>query len=227
MRVMQLLHRISLRCFPRQLSAALPLRAGSEEKAPDQKQSHRKQLCQNVYKDKGRRNIWHTPSRATGLVKDLTSQPFRCRQRELQKCSRRVCREGPRARIDSDASSLLSAVAEHLLSLQDHLVQLLQARLQALTVQSRAALRVAHGGRAELVKIQHLLHLSKNTEKRESQSQPNTVDHVIQTLQLRLWEFTLHTLHLVQSRATIQLGFLEQPLSPMQEEVRSHPTGGS
>lgn len=42
---------------PWQASAVLSLRARSEEEAPDQKQSHRKLVCQNVYRGKGRCNI--------------------------------------------------------------------------------------------------------------------------------------------------------------------------
>lgn len=61
-------------------------------------------------------------------------------------------------------SSLLLAVSEHLLPLQDHLVELLQAGLQALAVHGRAALSVVECGRAQLVQRQHLLHLCCNTE---------------------------------------------------------------
>lgn len=75
-------------------------------------------------------------------------------------------------RPSPSASSLLFAVSVHLLPLQDHLIQLLQARLQALAIQSWASLHVVHGGGAELVKIQHLLNLKSTKEN--SQSRPNS-----------------------------------------------------
>lgn len=175
MRVLLLLHRIPP-LFPRQVSAALPLWARSEEEAPDQKQSHRKLVCQNVYKGKGRCNIWHT-LQSHRLGKDLT--PWASGFANIR--SKSVCREGPQMRISSDshratippsASSLLFAVSVHLLPLQDHLIQLLQARLQALAIQSWASLHVVHGGGAELMKIQHFLNLKSTKEN--SQSRPNS-----------------------------------------------------
>lgn len=69
-------------------------------------------------------------------------------------------------------SSLLLAVSQHLLPLQDHLVELLQAGLQALAVHGRAALRVVQRGRAQLVQGQHLLHLrDTHTAVREADNQ--------------------------------------------------------
>lgn len=53
-------------------------------------------------------------------------------------------------------------MSEHLLPLEDHLVELLQAGLQALAIHGRAALRVVQRGRAQLVQGQHLLHLQQH-----------------------------------------------------------------
>lgn len=64
----------------------------------------------------------------------------------------------------SSASSLLFAVSEHLLPLQDHLVELLQAGLQALTIQRWAALCVVRRGQAHLMQSQHLLHLKHRAQ---------------------------------------------------------------
>lgn len=64
-------------------------------------------------------------------------------------------------------SSLLLAVSEHLLPLQDHLVEFLQARLQALAIQRRAALCVVQRGRAELMEGQRLLYLKHSSMTEE------------------------------------------------------------
>ena len=66
----------------------------------------------------------------------------------------------------SGSSLLLAAVAEHLLPLEDHLVELLQAGLQPLAVQRRAALGVVQRGRAQLMDGQGLLHLKHQTRER-------------------------------------------------------------
>lgn len=67
-------------------------------------------------------------------------------------------------------SSLLLAVPQHLLPLQDHFVEFLQAGLQTLTVQSGAALSVVQRGRAELMERQDVLHLQQPTDKRKTPS---------------------------------------------------------
>lgn len=92
--------------FPRQASAVLPLRARSEEEAPDQKQSHRKLVCQNVYRGKGRCNIWHT-LQSHRLVKDLTSWASGFANIR----SRSVCREGPQTRIGSDSHNVMTPLS--------------------------------------------------------------------------------------------------------------------
>lgn len=92
--------------FPRQASAVLPLRARSEEEAPDQKQSHRKLVCQNVYRGKGRCNIWHT-LQSHRLVKDLTSWASGFANIR----SRSVCREGPQTRTGSDSHNVMTPLS--------------------------------------------------------------------------------------------------------------------
>lgn len=158
------------------LSAVLLQRwdMGRRRSAQEQTQSQRKQMSKCLY---GEGRCYHLeqtwePKFATCLedrqlpsgfthwsVSDVAAEEV-LRQVVVQKVT-----SVPKHRSDLAASSLLLAVSERLLPLQDHVVEFLQAGLQALTIQRRAALCVAQRGRAQLMESQNLLHLKHRRHK--------------------------------------------------------------
>lgn len=167
MRVLHLLHRVSLRCCPgKRLLCSLY--------GPDQRR--RLQIKNNPTGSRSAETstgvkegvTFDTPFTATGWSKSshpgLWVLPTLGPKVSAEVALRRGLAPIVTMRWLPSASSLLFAVSVHLLPLRDHLIQLLQARLQALAVQSWAALRVVHGGGAELMKIQHLLDLNIREE---------------------------------------------------------------
>lgn len=141
--------------------------------------------------------VW-TWLKTSQLLKDwqasLWFHPLR-----FQKCHRHDCWEGPQtssgskspAPMQSSASSLLLAVSEHLLPLQDHLVEFLQAGLEALTIQRRAALCVVQRGQAQFMEGQHLLHLKHKGTRQDVTNHCRTNLSMIPTVNCWLELFSI------------------------------------
>lgn len=136
MRVLLLLHRISPPCSPSK--CLLRSLYGPDQRRRLQIRNNPTGSWSAKMSTRVKEGVtFDTPFRATGWSK--TSRHGLRVFANIR--SKSVCREGPqsdshRVTIPPSASSLLFAVSVHLLPLQDHLIQLLQARLQALAIQS-------------------------------------------------------------------------------------------
>lgn len=162
-----------------------PLRTGDEDEEREECSRARNNLkrSRSVQIDEGRCWQWAQASEAkfemvgnvetflkdfplvspieVASVTDMTGEKF-LRQAEVQRVT-----SISSIPVTPSPSSLLLAVSEHLLPLQDHFIQFLQAGLQTLTIQRWASLCVVQCGWTQFMEGQHLFYLKHRNTRQE------------------------------------------------------------